>query len=198
MPPKPLCRAWLLQQPWLICAGSLRSPLPAGLCWKGQQSQTQPLLYQIDLISDIKTRCQGDYVVVCNKSSCYPRYSHVAVLVKQDLYYLSAASLPYDPHFSDSCTKLPQIYKGKADSANRGRRLPPSYGEGGTMLEAKPVWIFKRCSASIPLQEVCWCSRVHFINSDQSQSISSIHPQRFLMTAGLISKSAPVTVKSFV
>lgn len=155
MPPKPLCCSRLLQQPWCICAGSRRSPPPAGLCWKGQQSQTRPLLYQIALIGDIKTRCQRDYAVVCNKSSGYPCYSHGAVLVKRDLFYLSAASFPYTPRFSDSCTKLPEIYEGEADSANRGRRLLPSHGEGQAMLEAEPVRIFRRCSVSIPLQEAC-------------------------------------------
>lgn len=67
---------------------------------------------------------------VCSKSSCYPHYSHVAALVNQDMSYLGAASFHYTPHSSDSCMKLPKIYKGKADSESRGRRLAPSDGEG--------------------------------------------------------------------
>lgn len=67
----------------------------------------------------------------------------------------------------------PRFIRGKADSANRGRRLSPSHGEGGAMLETQPIWIFKHCSASSPLQEACWCLRVHFINS-------ASNPEHFL------------------
>lgn len=88
--------------------------LPCQLACAGKVSNQKLnlLLYQIHLISDIKTRCQENYVVVCNKSSCYPCCSHRAVLVNQDMFYLSAA-FPCAPHFSDSYTKLPRIYKEK-------------------------------------------------------------------------------------
>jgi len=102
---------------------------PAGLCWKGQQPETPPLLYPMALISDIETRCQRDYVVVCNKSSCYPCYSHVAVLVNQLTDYLSAVPFPYTPHFSASCTKLPKICQGKADSGTEEGDFPHPMGQ---------------------------------------------------------------------
>lgn len=44
-PLKPLHCALFLQLHLHTCAGSLRLPLPAGLRWKGQQSEIQPLLY---------------------------------------------------------------------------------------------------------------------------------------------------------
>lgn len=71
---------------------------------------------------------------VRSKSSCYPCCSHVAALVNQGMSYLGAASFHYTPHTSDSCMKLPKIYKAKADSESRGRRLPPSDGKRGAML----------------------------------------------------------------
>lgn len=193
MPPKPLCCALLRQQLWHTC-GSLRSPLPAGLCWKGHQWETQPLLYQITLTGDIKTRCQENYVAACNKSSCYPCHLHRAVLVNQDMFYLSTA-FPCAPHFSDSCTNLRRIYKGKADSVNRGRRLPPSYGEGRLCWKLN----LYEYSSTAPLPSLCrkhagaWGSTS--LTQHQTQSISSTDTQRFLMTAALISKNTPVMVK---
>lgn len=129
--------------------------------------------------------------MVCQKSSCYPCYSHVAIQVNQDMYYLSAASFPYTPLFPDSYTKLPKIFKGKADSANKRCKLPPSYGEGIAML-------YEYLSTA-PLPSLC---RKHAdapettsLTQHQTQSISYADIQRFLMTAGLISKSTPVMVK---
>lgn len=120
---------------------SRRSVPPAGLCWEGQRSGTRPLLHhQISLISEIKMRHQGVHVAVCNKSSCYPFHSHVAVLVNQDVLFRCCFS-PLHPSLFRFLHKalFTQDFLGeKLIQRTEGGEFPHRMGKEGLCWKLNP------------------------------------------------------------